>query len=166
MNGGPNNGALVKELSACCNVAVGRAIRCLTLPLRPWASTQPFFSMMGDLPIRLFLTTPSGMLFRPTLLKSVLPPPDATGLTTVLRDGLKALRKASRERAISYQPVAFKAPLFHAKRNVACDANTHTVHAVNGPSKGPIDSCTRSRRSHDCGDCNGVIDDYELYVGA
>jgi hypothetical protein len=31
------------------------------------------------------------MLFRPTLVISVLPPPEATGLTTVLRDGLNAL---------------------------------------------------------------------------
>ena len=46
-----------------------------TLPLRPWASVQVFFSMKREVPCRLFLTTSSLMLLRPCFKRSVFLPP-------------------------------------------------------------------------------------------
>ena len=45
--------------------------RSRTLPLRPWASTQPFLSIFRDTPMRLALTTSSLMLSRPCFFMSV-----------------------------------------------------------------------------------------------
>jgi hypothetical protein len=115
-----------------------------TLPLRPWASTQPFFSIWGEMPFRLFLTTPSGMLLRPTLVMSVLPPPEATGLTTLLRDGRNALR-VNRQPAHP-KPVATRSGAPHAITAAPGCANTPSLapRLRSASISGPPGPCARA----------------------